>query len=279
MSVSQANHRFVAPAHPRVVPVPAFRDNYLWLVLPPEGGRAAAVVDPGDAAPIEAALEARGLTLAAILLTHHHPDHAGGVARLVQRFGCPVFGPRAEAIAGVDHPLDDGDTGSVPAVELRFEVLSVPGHTRGHIAYQCAPLGGDPRPVLFCGDTLFAAGCGRLFEGTAPQMHASLSRLAALPDSTLVYCAHEYTESNLRFARAVTPDDAEVAARAAEAARMRVTGTPTVPSTIAIERATNPFLRWDDAQVAHAAAERLGRVPVTPVEVFATVRAWKDVFA
>lgn len=279
MSVSQANHRFVAPAHPRVVPVPAFRDNYLWLVLPPEGGRAAVVVDPGDAAPIEAALDARGLTLAAILLTHHHPDHAGGVPRLVERFGCPVHGPRAESIRGVDHPLDDGDTGAVPAVGLAFEVLSVPGHTRGHIAYRCAPLDGDPRPVLFCGDTLFAAGCGRLFEGTAQQMHASLSRLAALPGDTLVYCAHEYTESNLRFARAVTPDDAQVAARVDEASRVRAAGTPTVPSTIAIEQATNPFLRWDDPGVAQAAARRLGRAPSSTVEVFATMRAWKDVFA
>lgn len=267
----------MAPAHPWLTPLPAFDDNYLWLIARP-GGTHAAVVDPGDAAPVEAALQARGLALAAILLTHHHRDHVGGVQRLLERHAAIVWGPRDEPIEQVRYRLGDGDRGAVDALGLTFEAIAVPGHTRGHIAYRCAPFGGDAREVLFCGDTLFAAGCGRLFEGTAAQMHASLARLAALPDDALVCCAHEYTESNLRFARAVDPNDAAVRARAEEAAAVRAEGLPTLPSTVAIERATNPFLRCDRPGIVAAAAARLGKAPGGALETFAALRAWKDVF-
>ena len=203
----------------------------------------------------------------------------GGVAQLIDRHGpMPVFGPRDEAIDSVTKPLTDGQRDAIDALGLSFEVLAVPGHTRGHIAYACAPFGGDPRGVLFCGDTLFAAGCGRLFEGTPAQMHASLARLAALPPDTLVYCAHEYTESNLRFARAVHPRDDNVESRAVEATRVRAAGRPTVPSTIGIEQATNPFLRTGEPSTLAALAARLGTQPAGSVEAFAALRAWKDGF-
>lgn len=278
MSAEPVVSRFVAPAHPHVTPLAAFQDNYIWLVTAP-GNAQAVVVDPGDASPVEAALQARKLTLVAILLTHHHSDHVGGVAQLVDRHGpLAVFGPRDEEIDRVTRPLVDGERGEIAQIGLKFEVLAVPGHTRGHIAYACAPFGGDARGVLFCGDTLFAAGCGRLFEGTPEQMHTSLGRLAALPAETLVYCAHEYTESNLRFARAVHPDDAQVAHRAGEAAQIRAADRPTVPSTVGIERATNPFLRTDDPSTVAAVTARLGRPPQGSVEAFAALRAWKDGF-
>lgn len=264
--------------HPRVRPVPAFRDNYLWLVVDPTGTRAA-VVDPGDAGAIERALAAASLSLDAILLTHHHADHTGGVAALVARWKCPVHGPRADPIEGIDHPLDDGDRLVLPAFDIDFEVIAVPGHTLGHIAYFGMRLGGeDPRGVLFCGDTLFAAGCGRLFEGTPAQMHQSLGRLASLPADTLVYCAHEYTLSNLAFANAAEPGSAAVAARLAEARTVREQDIPTVPSAIGIERDTNPFLRTDSPAIIARLAERGLGDGAGAIERFAALRAWKDEF-
>ena len=269
--------RFVAPAHPWLTPLEAFSDNYVWLIAPP-GGTHAAVVDPGDAAPVQAALAARGLRLAAILLTHHHADHVGGVAELVERWQPQVYGPAGEPIEHVAHRLQEGARGAIGQPAIAFEAIDVPGHTRGHIAYRCEPFGGDARGVLFCGDTLFAAGCGRLLEGTPEQMHASLGKLAALADDTLVCCAHEYTLSNLRFACAVSPDDAQVAGRAEEAARVRATGAPTLPSTIGIERATNPFLRCAEPAIAAAAARHRQAPPGAALQTFAALRAWKDVF-
>jgi hydroxyacylglutathione hydrolase len=268
---------YAAPAHPLVQPIPAFSDNYLWLIKASHS-RQAAVVDPGDAAPVLAELRAGSLKLVSILLTHHHADHAGGVAELVQVTGARVVGPRAEAIAGVTEAMDGGESvdpglGGAPA-----RVLSVPGHTRGHIAYFFEQIGDDPRPVLFCGDTLFAAGCGRVFEGTPAAMLSSLDLLAGLPEDTLVYCAHEYTMSNLRFASAVEPCSAEIVARSAEAATMREAGLATVPSTIGVERRTNPFLRVDHEAVQAAAANRLSRLPVNRTETFAAIRDWKNSF-
>jgi len=278
MSRSSESFRFVPAPHPRIRPVPAFRDNYLWLVVDATGTRAA-VVDPGDASAIDRALAAASLSLDAILLTHHHADHTGGVAALVARWNCPVHGPRAEPIDGIDHSLDDGDRLELPAFDIDFEVIAVPGHTRGHIAYYGKQLGPeDPRGVLFCGDTLFAAGCGRLFEGTPAQMHHSLGRLAALPSDTLVYCAHEYTLANLAFASAAEPGSSALAARLAEARALRERDIPTVPSAIGIERETNPFLRTANPAIIARLAERGIGAEAAPEERFAALRAWKDEF-
>ncbi len=252
----------------QVTAVPAFADNYLWLI---HDHQHAVVVDPGDAAPIEAALAARRLKLVAILLTHHHADHAGGVAELLAHWPVPVFGPAREKIPGISIPLTEGDTATLPELGLSLSVLDVPGHTAGHIAY----VAHDPH-WLFCGDTLFAGGCGRLFEGTAAQMTSSLAKLAALPDDTRVYCAHEYTVSNLRFAVAAEPGNPAVGQRLADAQAMRERGEATVPSTIAIEKATNPFLRYrEPAILSQLQAE--GRLPqADPVAAFAALREWKN---
>jgi len=258
---------------PAIIAVPAFRDNYIWVL---RDDRRAAVVDPGDAAPVLAYLAAERLELEAVLVTHHHADHVGGVAALAQRYGAPVLGPAFETIPSCTRALDDGDAVELPALAARFAVMHVPGHTLGHIAY-AGDVGGEH--VVFCGDTLFAGGCGRLFEGTAAQMHASLARLAALPGTTGVYCAHEYTLANLQFAQEVEPDNAALAARAERDRGRRKQGLPTVPSTIGEERATNPFLRAGVAQVRAAAQAHEGRELAGEVEVFAAVRRWKDGFA
>ena len=260
----------------KVIPVPAFNDNYLWLLC---RGDDAIVVDPGDAAPVERALRDRGLTLRAILLTHHHADHVGGVQALLAARDdpLPVYGPATEAIAGVTRRLQEGDRVSIDALAVSFDVLDVPGHTRGHIAYVSA-VDGDEAPLLFCGDTLFAAGCGRLFEGTPSQMHASLTKLAALAPTTKVFCAHEYTLANLRFAQAVEPASDDLARRMAEATATRGRGEPTLPSTIALERATNPFLRAEQPSVRAAAERRAAGASASAVATFTALRQWKDAF-
>jgi hydroxyacylglutathione hydrolase len=257
-----------------VLAVPAFNDNYLWLI---HDGRHAAVVDPGDAQPILAALAAHDLTLVAILLTHHHADHVGGVQTLLQHFKVPVFGPAGEDIAGVTTALREGDTATVSALGLTLSVLDVPGHTSGHIAYVAQGL-----PWLFCGDTLFAGGCGRLFEGSPGQMVDSLAKLSKLPDDTLVYCAHEYTISNLRFALAVEPDNQQLVARMANEQAKRARQQATVPSTIALENATNPFLRYLQPTIITNLKDnghRTGKpLQNGPVAAFAALREWKNNF-
>jgi len=251
----------------------AFEDNYIWLL---RAGGFVAVVDPGDAAPVFAHLERSGDRLCAILATHHHGDHVGGLAEILQRFPVPVFGPALEGIPGVSHPLAGGERIELPEMELEFEVISVPGHTRGHIAYYGPSLHGHG--AVFCGDTLFGAGCGRLFEGTPAQMQESLAKLAVLPAPTLVYCAHEYTQSNLRFALAVEPGSIAVQRRSEHVAQDRAAGRATIPTSIHAELETNPFLRWDAPAVRAAAASRLGRAPVDAVETFTAIREWKNRF-
>lgn len=245
----------------------AFKDNYIWLLHTPDDPARVFAVDPGDAAPVEAKLAADHLTLAGILVTHHHWDHVNGVEALVSAWDCPVWGPADEHIPCRTHALTEGD--QVAAEGLAFEVLDIPGHTAGHIAY----VGNG---LTLVGDTLFAAGCGRLFEGTPAQMQASLAKLAALPPDTLVYCGHEYTLANLRFAAMVEPGNAAIVARTRVATAQRARGEPTLPSRIADERATNPFLRWAEPAIQVAASEQAGISLINPVDVFATVRQWKD---
>jgi hydroxyacylglutathione hydrolase len=262
-----------APRSLRVLAVPAFQTNYLWLV---HDGVHAAVIDPGDAEPILAALAAHDLTLTAILLTHHHADHIGGVATLLRHAPVPVFGPRHDGIAAVSCAQDEGAVFQVPGLDLALRVLEVPGHTLGHIAY----LSEQRAPAwLFCGDTLFAGGCGRMFEGTPPQFSASLDRLAALPPDTLVYCAHEYTLANLAFAETVEPDNAAIGQRIAQEGAKRAAGLPTIPTTIGLERATNPFLRYRQPAIARQLVAHGKLAPgLAPLATFAALREWKNTF-
>lgn len=254
--------------------LPAFSDNYIWL-LRDDSSRRCFVVDPGDAAPVLAALQRDQLELAGVLITHHHFDHVGGLQALIAHSNPAVYGPDNPAITGISQPLQAG--ARVDVLGLEFTVMAVPGHTLDHIAYFCAGSPGQP-PLLFCGDTLFAGGCGRMFEGTPPVMYASLASLAALPAATRVYCAHEYTQANLRFAQAVEPENSALAQRVADVAAARERGEPTVPSELALELATNPFLRCEEPALV-AALRRQGKWQgEKPAELFAALRSWKDEF-
>jgi hydroxyacylglutathione hydrolase len=250
--------------------LPAFEDNYIWML---DDGAQALVVDPGEAQPVLDALAARALRLAGILVTHHHGDHVGGLREILAAHPAPVWGPAAEAMPVEVTRVAAGTP--VDLLGLAWRVIDVPGHTAGHVAYVCedARLG---EPILFCGDTLFSGGCGRLFEGTAAQMSASLARLAALPAATRVCCAHEYTLSNLRFARAVEPGNAELAAYQAECEALRREQRPTLPARIGRERQINPFLRSGEPAVAAMAAQARGADAADPVAVFAALRQWKN---
>ncbi len=250
--------------------LPAFVDNYIWML---HDGADAAVVDPGDAAPVLAALDARGLNLKAILVTHHHGDHVGGVNALRSRLQGPVYGPAGEDIPKPFTPLAEGD--SIEVLGQRFQVLDVPGHTAGHIAYVQQDVGN--RPLLFCGDTLFSGGCGRLFEGTPAQMSASLTKFAALPGDTQVCCTHEYTLANLRFAAAVEPSNAALAQYTSDCVVKREQGQATLPSSIALELAINPFLRCAEPEVVRA-AQAQGAQGTDAVSVLAALREWKNRF-
>lgn len=256
----------------RLLALPAFEDNYIWALVDDEGD--ALVIDPGDAAPVLAAT-GNGLWPAAVLVTHHHADHAGGIAALRARWPTlPVFAPDDDRIPDATERVGDGDV--VQVKHWRLSVLAVPGHTRSHIAFHGG--GSDGPPHLFCGDTLFSLGCGRLFEGTPPQMLASLERLAALPPTSLVCCGHEYTLANGAFASAVDPHNPALRDRLQDARAMRQAGRPTLPVTLASEIATNPFLRVDADAIRAAVSHRLGRPPADRVETFATLRQWKNDF-
>jgi len=266
----------------RVEPIPAFQDNYIWAI---HDGHCAAVVDPGEAGPVERFLAQHRLALGAIVITHHHGDHQGGVAALLEAhprgpdgMPLPVVGPASERIGGCTVAVREGDVLTLASPRLRLRVLDVPGHTAGHVAY-VADGGelGDAGPAVFCGDTLFATGCGRLFEGSPAQMLASLDKLAALPPATRVYCAHEYTASNVRFARAVEPANAALAEWQAQVQALRAQGRPTVPTTIGLERAVNPFLRSREPAVRAALAAQ-GAGAGTDAAAFGALRGWKDGF-
>lgn len=252
-----------------VTPIPAFSDNYIWL-LRQDTSTDVVVVDPGDAKPVIRHLEREGLNLAAILITHHHQDHTGGLPELAKRYSPRIIGPDNPRIKELDQRLGDGDDCRV--LGRRFEVMAVPGHTLDHIAFFAA---GTPS-LLFCGDTLFCGGCGRLFEGTPEQMYASLSRLATLPEDTLVFAAHEYTLANLRFAQAADPRNAIRDRLLHECQRARELDRPTLPSTIGRERQINPFLRADSPDVQQTAAAQ--GATDSPLATFTTLRAWKDSF-
>lgn len=252
-------------------PVRAFQDNYIWLIEPARAPAQLVAVDPGESAPLIAALERRGASLAAILLTHHHPDHIGGVEDLTRRWPVPVFGPEDERILPKIQPRHEGQRCDLKDLGLSFEILQVPGHTLSHIAF-------FGHGSLFCGDTLFSAGCGRMFEGNPPQMSASLSRLANLPPGTRVFCGHEYTAANLKFALAVEPENAAVLEYRAQVERVRAEGHPSLPSTLELEVKVNPFLRCEVASVRSAAERHAGRPLPSSAEVFGVLRAWKDGF-
>ena len=265
---------------PEIVGLQAFTDNYIWVIR--KAGYAIAV-DPGDAAPVLRHLAATGDQLCAILLTHHHPDHVAGVPALLAAMpdkNVAVYGPATENVATVTHPMHGGERVCVTAPEgtlrAEFEIINIPGHTRGHIAFYSDNL--LPEGALFCGDTLFAAGCGRLFVGTPTQMQASLQSLSVLPAPTRVFCGHEYTEANLRFSLAVEPNNQAVRARSEAVAEMRKKLRNTLPSSIAEELATNPFLRWAAPEVIQAASKRLGHAPADDIETFAAIREWKNSF-
>ncbi len=251
-----------------IIPIPALKDNYIWTL---HDQHHAVVVDPGDAAPVLAYLNAHQLKLAAILCTHHHNDHTGGVRELVQVYNVPVYGPQHEDIPCISHALGEGDVVELAGLNIKMDVLDIPGHTRGHIAF--VGEGG-----VFCGDTLFGCGCGKIFEGTAAQLFQSLQKLTRLPDETKVYCGHEYTESNIRFALACEPSNAKLKQRQADVHVLRAAGLPTLPSTIALEKATNPFLRCTELGII-ATAQRMADINQTDeISIFTALRSWKNRF-
>ena len=254
-----------------VTGLPIFNDNYIWLLLDSQR-RCCYAVDPGEAAAVESFCRQGDWRLAGILVTHHHADHTGGVVRLSDWAGCQVYGPAAERISGITQPLREGAQVALPGCSLT--VMETPGHTAGHISYF-----GDRQeqaPVLFCGDTLFAGGCGRLFEGSPAQMLASLQRLASLPATTLVYCAHEYTQANLAFARLVEPGNARLVQRQQAVQQLRRQGRPSVPSVLQDELDTNPFLRTTVEAVRRTAGDFASRAMGSNEDVFAVIRRWKD---
>ena len=262
----------------QVWPIPAFDDNYIWCI---QDGQSALVVDPGDAAPVLEYLKTNNLTLCGILITHHHADHTGGILKLLEILGLdiPVYGPKGDNIPGRTMVAAQDDKIEIDSPRISFKVFEVPGHTLSHIAYFANMQANVVEPMLFCGDTLFASGCGRLFEGTPTQMSQSLAKFASLPKNTLVYCTHEYTLSNIRFALAVEPDNHNLIDWAKKAQALRDQHLPTLPTTIGQEHQVNPFMRCDQPDVIQMARSVSGQSELpTPAHVLAVIRAWKDRF-
>ncbi|MEX0619836.1 MAG: hydroxyacylglutathione hydrolase [Pseudohongiellaceae bacterium] len=256
-------------------PIPAFADNYIWAFAD-DAGQSACVVDPGDARPVLDYLERESLRLDTILITHHHADHTGGLEILSRKYQPTVYGPATGNTPGITRPVTEG--ADFELFGVRFAVLEVPGHTLDHIAYYCRPESSDSPPLLFCGDTLFAAGCGRLFEGTAPMMYHSLQKIRNLEGNTKIYCTHEYTLSNLRFAAAADPENPELKDRISAESAKRGRQHPTLPSTLSLELLTNPFLRCDNTALRATATQHAAGPVRTEVDVFAALRHWKDNF-
>ncbi len=271
LQVKYARKMSIHATHLNVRPVRAFSDNYIWLIEAPCGHDQVVAVDPGEAAPVMTELQRSGASLAAILLTHHHPDHVGGVPELLRHWAVPVIGPDDTRIAQRTLTVHDGERCELAELGLCFETLAVPGHTLSHIAFW-------GHGALFCGDTLFSAGCGRMFEGTPTQMNASLTKLRSLPPDTRMFCGHEYTAANLRFALTVDPHNGGALEYQSRVAAVRAQGNPSLPSTLALEIRVNPFLRCDDPTVVRAAEAHAGRSLQDPAEVFGVLRAWKDQF-
>lgn len=251
-----------------IFPIPALKDNYIWIL---HNTHHAVVVDPGDAVPVLDYMKKHQLKLVAVLCTHHHADHVAGVCQLVASHPAPVYFPQREKISCGNHAISEGDVINISELKITFSVLDIPGHTFGHVAYVGA--GG-----VFCGDTLFGCGCGRLFDGTATQLLHSLKKLAALPDETQVYCGHEYTESNILFALACEPDNAQLMQRQQDAQILRATGQPTLPSNIALEKSTNPFLRCAMPAIVQAVQQQFANKQPDEISIFTALRAWKNIF-
>ena len=263
----------------RVEPIPALKDNYIWCLYH-TGNHRLLVVDPGEAGPVQRFMRDSGLSLDAILITHHHPDHVAGVKELLADGTVPVHGPADSSFKGITHPVAEGD--QVTWLDLTFDVVAVPGHTLDHIAFNCNDRPLD-HPVSFCGDVLFVCGCGRLFEGSADRMRHSLSKLREMPNDTLICGGHEYTLANIAFSRSVSPDDEKLQAFESECQALRDAGKPTVPTQLGNEKRLNPFLQWDNKTIAQAALDYgkqagLSVDPDNPDEVFAAIRHWKDNF-
>ena len=253
-----------------IIPLPALKDNYIWL-LKNKISRHVAIVDPSEAEPVLELIKSEGLIPIAIMITHHHWDHVGGIPAITEQFDIPVYTPKTETVTGSTNPVGEGDVVPLPELALNLKIMDVPGHTSGAIAYY-------NNDMVFSGDTLFTAGCGRMFEGTPPQMHASLSKFKTLADKALLYCGHEYTVGNLKFAASVEPENKAIQERLKLAEHARNLNQPTVPATLAAEKQTNPFLRCEERDVISAASHFAGNKLKDAAEVFAAVRQWKDNF-
>ncbi len=253
-----------------IIPLSALKDNYIWLLKNKASGHIA-IVDPGEAEPVLNLINSDGLTPIAIMITHHHWDHVGGIPEITERYDIPVYTPKTEVVTGSTNPVAEGDIVSLPELDLELNILDVPGHTSGAVAYYT-------NDMIFSGDTLFAAGCGRMFEGTPSLMHASLSKFKTLSGKTLLYCGHEYTVANLQFASAVEPENKAIQERLIQTKQLRENNLPTVPTTLALELETNPFLRCEHNNIINTAKQHSGKELAKPYEVFAEIRSWKDSF-